>query len=1078
MEGRGSDTVLGEPLFGILGPLTLSNEAGRPVDIGGRKQRELLAALLLDANRVISHARLVDALWAGGPPASVEVTLRAHVSRLRSRLAEAGAENALVSRPGGYGLFLKPEQIDARRFEKLLSDGQQALRHNDPDGAADLLASALRSWRGEVLQDLHHPDFAAAEAARLSELRLVAIELRIQADLMLGGHAAVIPELERLIVDHPFRETLHRQLMLALYQSGRQVQALAVGTEIRRRLADELGVDPGPELRDLESAILHHDPSLRPGASTTRDATVSLPPVTPTKYRPPAAPRTPVARDRLIDALRAGGHRRLFLIHGPAGFGKTTLAAQWRETLLAQGETVAWFTIDGDDDNVVWFLAHLIDAVGGVRALSEELRGAVNDHDADAQRRVLASLINELEHSGSPFWLVIDDWHRVTDAATIAALTYLLHHGGEHLRVVVTSRSRAHLPLGRMRVSDQLVEIDTAALRFDQSEARRFLLHARGLSLNDADVATLGATTEGWIAALQLVSLSLRENSDPATLIQSLSGHHSGLGEYLAENVLDSLESSMLDFLMATSLPERVTGDLACALAGVTNGQAMLEEVENRDLFLRRLDDERGWFQYHQLFADFLQRRLECGDPDRITQLHAKASRWFADHHMLHEAISHAVSAGDEDRAIELIEHQSIEFEQRAQLPMLQTLVAGLPPRIVTPSPRLQLFLARANSLLQQPAAARAALDAFDAALQALTLPESESRAMRIEADVFRALVEVWADHGAGVEELLDPCLSDPDSVSPFVVATAANIASFVATCRFDFTAARRWQDWADVYHRRSGTSFVLIYGHCLAAMASNQELDAVETQRRLREAVRLAKTSGAPTSHAARVAYALSAEFLYERDQVDEAERLLEESGGFGTPGGPPVEFMIARCVTGARIKMLRGQHDAAAEILDGAANVAATADLPRLSAAVATERIRLGLPTPRHPIRQATDRGILHDVTAQLRDECATLALLDDDPDLACRRAEGWVNRLAAHHRPRALLNANRLFAAALAAAGRADEASHVLACVAAQCAERDMVRFLLDGGPHLVALLPGLRNHPGVRQDFLEQVLSAAT
>ncbi|MBY0287602.1 MAG: AAA family ATPase [Mycobacteriaceae bacterium] len=1064
------------PSFGILGPLTLATDAGHLLDLGGRKPRELLAVLLINANRALPPSAIVDALWAGDPPARADVTLRAHVSRLRARLMAAGAENALVNRRGGYGLFLPREQIDAACFEDLLSQGRQELQRGASERAAELLAESLRLWRGEVLEDLDHPDFAAAEAARLNELRLIALGHRIDADLDLGEHTALVPELERLVAAHPFRETLHRQLMLALYRSARQADALAVGAALRRRLADELGVDPGPELRDLEGAILRHDASLQPARPASPQGIDTVPPVTVTKYRPPASAQALVPRTRLIDTLRSGGHRRLFVIHGPPGFGKTTLAAQWRELLVREGETVAWLTIDGDDNNVVWFLAHLIDAVRSTRrTLTDELRRALEDRGAGAQRHVLTSLINELDQEGSGFWLVIDDWHRVSDAATIEALDYLLNYGGEHLQVVVTSRNRSNLPLGRMRVRDQLVEIDAAALRFDRSESHAFLIGLRGLDLSETDLVNLEETTHGWIAALQLASLSLRGSDDPAALIRGMSGGHRALGEYLAENVLDSLEPDLLDFLMATSLTERITGDLACVLAGVPNGQALLQEVETRDLFLRRLDDEGGWFQYHQLFAGFLQRRLECDQPDRLTQLNATASSWFAEHDMLHEAISHAVSAGDEERAIELIERHSIDFEQQAQLSMLQALVATLPARIVAPSPRLQLFLARAHSLLQQPVAARAALDAFYDALRTRMLPESELRAMRIEADVFRALIEVWADRGTGVEELLTECLSDPDHVSPFVVATAANVASFLATCRFDFAAARRWQDWADDYHRRSGASFVLVYGHCLAAMAASQELDAAETERRLSEAVRVAKRSDAPYSHAARVAYALSAEFLYERGQVEQAEQLLEESGSFGTPGGPPVEFMIARCVTGARIKVLRGQREAAAGFLDEGANVAATADLPRLGAAVAVERKRLGLPGAQLTW-SAPDSGIARDVTAQLRDEYEISTLLDTDPMLACERAESWVNSTAVQRRPRALLNANRLFAVALAAAGRAGEAEQVLADVAAQCADRGMVRYLLDGGPRVVALLPELRDNPSIPNAFLDRMLSA--
>ena len=270
------------------------------------------------------------------------------------------------------------------------------------------------------------------------------------------------------------------------------------------------------------------------------------------------------------------------VIHGPAGFGKTTLAAQWREVLVEEGVTVAWLTIDSDDNNVVWFLAHLIEAVRSVRpTLAEGLRQALEERGEEAGRHVLTSLINEIHEGGTRIVVIIDDWHRITDAATIEALAYLLDHGGHHLQVVVTSRTRAGLPMGRMRVRDELVEIDGAALRFDLSESRAFLVDLGGLALDETDVAHLEQTTDGWVAALQLASLSLRDCDDPAALIGRMSGRHHAIGEYLAENVLDMLEPAMLDFLMATSLTERISGDLACALAGVGHGQALLEQAED-----------------------------------------------------------------------------------------------------------------------------------------------------------------------------------------------------------------------------------------------------------------------------------------------------------------------------------------------------------------------------------------------------------------------------------------------------------------------------------------------------------------
>jgi serine/threonine-protein kinase PknK len=1045
--------------------------------------------LLINVHRCVPAGRIADALWRGDPPAGADITLRTHVSHLRHRLAAIGAQDALITRKAGYGLFVRPDQVDVGQFEDLLELGRKALGLGEDERAARLLGEALSLWRGSVLDDLGPPEFANTEAARLEELRLVALDHRIDADLALGKHHAVIAELERLVVAHPFRERLHCQLMLALYRSSRQADALAVASSVRRRLADELGVDPGLALQDLETAILRHDPALLLAGEERHDlAMPGVPRGALTKYRPPTPARSLVTRARLIERLCAGGRRRLIVIHGPAGFGKTTLAAQWREVLIDEGVAVAWLTIDSDDNNVVWFLAHLIEAVRSVRpTLAEGLQQVLEARGNEAGRYALTSLINEIHEGGTRIAVVIDDWHRITGAATIEAMAYLLDHGGHHLQVVVTSRTRAGLPMGRMRVRDELIEIDGAALRFDLSESHAFLVDLGGLALDEREVADLEHTTDGWVAALQLASLSLRDCDDPATVISRMSGRHHAIDEYLAENVLDSLEPEMLDFLMATSVLDRISGDLASALAGVGHGQALLEQAESRDLFLRRLDEEREWFCYHQLFAEFLQRRLERDQPERIARLHATASRWFAEHDVLREAVDHAIAAGEEERAVELMELHGIELTQHAQTSTLLALVSRLPSDFVARSPRLQLTAAWANMLLQRPAAACVALDALESAAEKRALSAPELRDMRVEADVIRAVMECFADHTAGVDELISECLSRPETLPPNVVASAALVASFVEIYRFDFEAARRWQDWAGPYHERAGGPFTEIYGHCLAGMALHEELDVAQAERCLREALRVARRSGATHSHAGRLACALLAELLYERGEVDEADRLLNESYPLGAEAGV-VENMIARYVTGARIKAVRGDRNAAAGHLDGGAHVAATLGLPRLRAHVDNERTRLDLPVaPPVAHGDALPDGGLGQITAQLRDEAEIRGLLADQPDLACERAHAWVQRLVRQDRPRALLQANRLLVAALSAAGRTDEAKQALATVAAQCAERGMVRYLLDGGLGVIALLAELRDDlqsgqwrptwRAIPPAFLDKVLSEA-
>ena len=243
--------------FRILGPVE-AVELDRTIALGGPLQRAVLAILILQRGEVVTSDRLIDELWGERPPATAAKTLQGYVSRLRKVL---GAD-VLVSRGGGYTLAVEAQQVDAERFEQFANEGRAALANGDASAARTLFSSALEIWRGEALADLAFSSFAAREVARLEEARLSALEDRIEADLALGRHRELVGELEELVARHPYRERPRAQLMLALYRSGRQAEALETYREGRRALADELGLEPGPALRALEQRILDHDPTL------------------------------------------------------------------------------------------------------------------------------------------------------------------------------------------------------------------------------------------------------------------------------------------------------------------------------------------------------------------------------------------------------------------------------------------------------------------------------------------------------------------------------------------------------------------------------------------------------------------------------------------------------------------------------------------------------------------------------------------------------------------------------------------------------------------------------------------------
>ncbi|WP_239146997.1 AfsR/SARP family transcriptional regulator, partial [Planobispora rosea] len=294
--------------FGVLGAVEVRDAEGEAIAVGGPRVRALLAMLAIEAGRLVTTEWLIDGLYGDQPPANAANALQSQVFRLRRQLRGAGA---VEGHPAGYRLAAAAEDVDAHRFERLALAGRRALAAGDPAGAAVLLRDALALWRGPAFADVGDAPFAAGHATRLEELRLGAVEDRIEAELAMGGHRTLVGELRDLVAGHPLRERTRGQLMRALYGSGRQAEALAAYEEARRVLAEELGTEPGPDLAALHLAVLRGDPSLT-DPSLTEPLLVVAPLIEPSPGHPPPAdssaghppPAEPVEE---ADGIAAGG---------------------------------------------------------------------------------------------------------------------------------------------------------------------------------------------------------------------------------------------------------------------------------------------------------------------------------------------------------------------------------------------------------------------------------------------------------------------------------------------------------------------------------------------------------------------------------------------------------------------------------------------------------------------------------------------------------------------------------------------------------------------------------------------------
>jgi LuxR family maltose regulon positive regulatory protein len=411
-----------------------------------------------------------------------------------------------------------------------------------------------------------------------------------------------------------------------------------------------------------------------------------------TKLHVPQLPLGFVRRPRLVHALDEGLARGRVLVCAPAGSGKTALLAGW-----ARGgeRPVAWLGLDGGDSDPARFWRYAVAALDRARP---GLAGRVGPPPPRSFEGLVTALVNELAAGPGPdeVLLILDDYHLIDAQPVHESVSFLLENLPSGLRMVVSGRADPPLPLARLRARGQLAEVRAADLRFTGEEAAALLGETAGPGLPPDAAQALAARTEGWAAGLQLAGLSLRGQADAAGFVAAFSGSHRFVLDYLTDEVLDRQTGEVRAFLLETSVLERLSGDLCDAVTGRAGSQAMLAGIERAGLFLVPLDEVRGWWRYHHLFADLLRARLQAEQPSRIQALHRAAASWCEAHDLADDAVRHALAAGDSAWAAWLIEQHVEELLGRSEGVTLRRWLSALPAKAVRDRPRLCLAQAYA----------------------------------------------------------------------------------------------------------------------------------------------------------------------------------------------------------------------------------------------------------------------------------------------------------------------------------------------------------------------------------------------
>ncbi|MCI0835120.1 MAG: helix-turn-helix transcriptional regulator [Chloroflexi bacterium] len=426
------------------------------------------------------------------------------------------------------------------------------------------------------------------------------------------------------------------------------------------------------------------------------DQTVAAGPLLETKFYIPRWRPGLVSRPRLIERLDQGTERKLTLVSAPAGFGKTTLLAEWLAATEASERPAAWVSLDQSDNDPALFWAYFIAALQKVQSgVGEGARALLHAPQSPPIESVLTTLINEINAIEGDFKLVLDDYHLIDAQLVHDGVAFLMDHLPPRMHMVIASRADPPLPLSHLRGRGELTELRASDLSFTPDEASAFLNEVMGLDLSAADMATLETRTEGWIAGLQLAALSMQGREDVPGFIRTFAGDDRHIVDYLVEEVLKRQPERVRSFLLQTSILDRLSGPLCDAVTGNEDGKEILETLERGNLFVVPLDDKRQWYRYHHLFQDFLRSRAVEHGTEIAQDLHRRAAAWFEERGMAAEAIEQARAADDHETVARLLVANFEEFERIGRYASISSWSASLPEEMVRKRPRLALIHAQ-----------------------------------------------------------------------------------------------------------------------------------------------------------------------------------------------------------------------------------------------------------------------------------------------------------------------------------------------------------------------------------------------
>lgn len=631
-----------------------------------------------------------------------------------------------------------------------------------------------------------------------------------------------------------------------------------------------------------------------------------------------------VGRRRLSERLQRGAESRLTLISAPAGFGKTTLLAEWLAANASPDHAVAWLSLDHTDNDPMSFWSHVIAALQTAEPGAGEAALQMLQSGQQADDSMLAVLLNELGALPKRVHLVLDDYHAIDEPNVAAGMGFFVEHLPPNIRLVISTRADPALPLPRLRGRGELTEIRSADLRFTSDEISTYLSKVADTKLTEKDVSLLGDRTEGWIAALQLAALSMQGREDVAAFISGFAGSDRYIVDYLVEEVLQRQSEETRSFLLLTCFLKQLSGSLCQAVTGSKGAGELLQALDRNNLFLVPLDDRREWYRYHHLFADVLLTHFTEDLRDLLPELHRRASGWYEQHGDRSEAIRHALAGKDFERAAGLIELAIPELRLHRQDAALLSLTRALPADIIRFRPVLGVGLA--GALVSSGAFDEVEDHLREAERCLAAAPGSAEAPIVVDAEQFRRLpgaIELFRSALAQIRGDIQGVIDHAERVLELAPADdhlgragASGFLGIAFWTRGELASAYRvWSDCLAGLRRA---------GHIADVLASTiAPVDIRFVEGRLTDALRLcesalelAEEQGTRLPRGIADIHAALAELHAERGDLAAAERHLLLGQALGERAATP-RWQSRWRIAGARLRLAQGDRDAALGLL-----------------------------------------------------------------------------------------------------------------------------------------------------------------